>query len=284
MAARRFPPRSALFLDVLLTAGFVQVVFFFSKNYVVLLLGAIFGVISRQPLPLLTINTAMNFGFLQRPATKLGPSAPSRSVSSASSCGQKIGSLVSASLGSLHALDLTHSPFTVLVWYQVLGFVGLALGSVWAGSLVTALEDRHSTHNAYRFVFLLYAVIAAFKIVLSLCMSKYAELNHPPFLKPGPVGSDSPPPPDGIYGGDDDDFAERRPLIDRTKSSTPCVDDGISKFDSPEDPTDPPATLPLPQLVFVCFLFSMDSFASSLIPGPLESLYRSYRSKLTTLP
>ncbi|GAA5920280.1 hypothetical protein JCM1841_003019 [Sporobolomyces salmonicolor] len=215
--------------------GLSGVVFFFSKNYVVLLLGAIFGVIS-----------------------------PS---------GNEVGPFSAVEVGILSQLVRAEDRVFVLVWYQVLGFVGLALGSVWAGSLVTALEDRHSTHNAYRFVFLLYAVIAAFKIILSLCMSKYAELNHPPFLKPGAVGSDSPPPPDGIYGGDDDDFAERRPLIDRTKSSTPCADDGISKFDSPEDPTDPPATLPLPQLVFVCFLFSMDSFASSLIPASYVSYY-----------
>ncbi|GAA5862273.1 hypothetical protein JCM1840_001703 [Sporobolomyces johnsonii] len=213
--------------------GVSGAVFFFSKNYVVLLLGAIFGVIS-----------------------------PS---------GNEVGPFSAVEVGILSQLVRAEDRVFILVWYQVLGFVGLALGSIWTGSLVTALENRHSTHNAYRFVFLVYAVIAAIKIVLSLCLSKYTELNHPPFPKPGFVASDSPAPSDN--DDYDDDLAERRPLIDRTESLTPRANGGVPKFDSPKDSTDQPATLPVLRLLFVCFLFSIDSFASSLIPASYVSYY-----------
>lgn len=159
--------------------------------------------------------------------------------------------------------------------YQVLGFVGLALGSVASGSLVTALERGNSTLESYRFVFGCYGAIALVKVVLSLAMSPFAELDHPSF----------PDRRDAVLEDDSDDetlvgttpteqspllAVPDRPLAGRTASTTPHVVDPSTKIDVPS-PT--ASSLPLVRLLIVVALFSVDSFASSLTPASYVSLY-----------
>ncbi|BGP41409.1 hypothetical protein JCM10449v2_005389 [Rhodotorula kratochvilovae] len=221
-------------------------VFYFSRSYIVLLLAATFGVIS-----------------------------PS---------GNEVGPFSSVEVGILSQLVQPEDRVFVLMHYQVLGFVGLALGSVWSGWLVTALERDNGTHESYRFVFACYGAIALVKVLLSLAMTPYAELEHPPFPDRAPLIE--PVRPDNASEETlSNSPSERapllaipqRPLAGRTASSTPFVVNPSTKLDFSSSPTSPTATtppsLPLFRLLIVVALFSVDSFASSLTPASYVSLY-----------
>lgn len=171
----------------------------------------------------------------------------------------------------------------VLMHYQILGFVGLALGSLVSGSVISHLEKDTSSHEACRFVFLAYGCIGLAKVALSLFMTPYTELDHPHFPEryvESPHASDS----------EDTDVEEdttaderrpliaKRPLIDRTASSTPQAVTTATKLSLPDfDESEEQSTLPLLSLVVIVLLFSIDSFASSLTPASYVSLY--FKSK-----
>ncbi|GAA5904824.1 hypothetical protein JCM8208_001368 [Rhodotorula glutinis] len=224
--------------------------FYLSRSYTVLLLAATFGVIS-----------------------------PS---------GNEVGPFSSVEISTLSQLVQPEDRVFVLMNYQVLGFVGLALGSVASGSLVTALERDNSTHESYRFVFACYGAIALIKVILSLAMTPFAELDHPPFPVRG-----------GAYEHDESDdetltgtpteqspllAVPGRPLVGRTSSTTPHVVDPSTKLDMPHSSTSA-SSLPLVRLLLVVALFSVDSFASSLTPASYVSLYFKsiYHASISTI-
>lgn len=172
---------------------------------------------------------------------------------------------------------------SLLMFYQVLGFVGgeasrpfwgkvhavrllmrrltlfaVACGNALAGIIVSYLEKHgHSTVDAYRGVFVAYSCVAAIKIVLSFAMTNFTEVDHPPIPErtssPEPTRADS----------------ERQPLLRGQESSQPATE---SILDPPTIP-EPPPGLPLGRLVTLAAIFSLDSFASSLIPLSFISYY-----------
>ncbi|GAA5825018.1 hypothetical protein JCM11251_006065 [Rhodosporidiobolus azoricus] len=209
--------------------GLSGLVFFLSTSYVPLLLAATFGVIS-----------------------------PS---------GNEVGPFSAVENSVLSQLVGAEDRIFILMWYQVLGFVGLAAGSICAGQLVS--DDREG-HEAYRVVFVVYALCATVGLGLTLFMTSAAELDHP--------ASDALPSNRGLNPGSptvpvlDNVSSERRPLLDRTASSTPYVNAPATKVaiaPTEEDPASPS----LLRLLFVAVLFSVDSFASSLTPASYVSFY-----------
>ncbi|GAA5850346.1 hypothetical protein JCM5353_004355 [Sporobolomyces roseus] len=207
------------------------IAFALSRNYILLLLSAIFGVIS-----------------------------PS---------GNECGPFSSIEVTIISELVSPANRVYVLVWYQILGFVGLALGSILSGVAISGLERRHSTLQSYRAVFVFYSIVALIKIVLSLSLSNLTEAKqHGYEIVAAVEGDDEIEEPSDLDGDD----SECRPLLDRS-TSTPRVD--VKSFDKDEEEVDTPSRLPMLRLAFTCLLFSIDSFASSLIPASYVSYYFS---------
>lgn len=108
--------------------------------------------------------------------------------------------------------------------------------------------------------------MAVLKVVLSLQMSIYTELEHPSILvKVVPAAAQVDP--------------ERQLLLDAT--STAIAEEQVDVVDNTavETPSHPLAFQPLPllRLAYLCILFSMDSFASSLIPTSFVAYYFQLR-------
>ncbi|GAA6050478.1 hypothetical protein NBRC10513_008143 [Rhodotorula toruloides] len=244
-------------------SGFV---FFLSGRFIVLLLAATFGVISpcvasrSRPSSSTTLDNNAN------------PSYTSRRS------GNEVGPFSSVEVGMLSQLVQPEDRIYVLMHYQILGFVGLALGSLVSGAVISHLEKGASSHEAYRFVFLAYGCIGLVKVALSLFMTPYTELDHPHFperLVDSPEASE-----DEETDVDDEPTCDerqsliaKRPLIDRTASSTPQAVITTTKLTLGDLDDAEESALPLLSLVFIVLLFSVDSFASSLTPASYVSLY-----------
>ncbi|GAA6028615.1 hypothetical protein JCM8097_007311 [Rhodosporidiobolus ruineniae] len=126
--------------------------FYYSSNFVVLLLAAIFGIISP------TGNETGPFSALEQ-----------------------------AALSQLTSQD---GRVYVLMWHQVLGFFGISAGNVLTGFIVSMGEKLgKSPQEAYRRVFLAYAGIGALKVLLSLIMTRAVEVDHPPFPTQEPTSA-----------------------------------------------------------------------------------------------
>ncbi|GAA5833594.1 hypothetical protein JCM3766R1_002583 [Sporobolomyces carnicolor] len=211
--------RRMLALGAFLMGG-SGLVFYTSSSFVPILIAAIFGIIS-----------------------------PS---------GNEIGPFAALEQSMVSQLTTPDGRVSLLMFYQVLGFVGVACGNALAGIIVSYLEKHgHSTVDAYRGVFVAYSCVAAIKIVLSFAMTNFTEVDHPPIPErtssPEPTRADS----------------ERQPLLRGQESSQPATE---SILDPPTIP-EPPPGLPLGRLVTLAAIFSLDSFASSLIPLSFISYY-----------
>ncbi|BGP17666.1 hypothetical protein JCM10213v2_005704 [Rhodosporidiobolus nylandii] len=135
---------------------------------------------------------------------------------------------------------------------RVLGFFGISVGNILTGWIVQAAEGAgQSTSEAYRQVFLGYAVVSAIKVVLSLAMTRNVEIDHPPFNVP----------PSSHPVGD----SERQPLLQNSRAPESATSTASAILDPPALPPVPPS-LPLGRLIALCAIFALDSFASSLIP------------------
>ncbi|GAA5886361.1 hypothetical protein JCM16303_002511 [Sporobolomyces ruberrimus] len=212
--------RRMLALGSVLMGG-AGIAFYYSTSFVVLLLAAVFGIIS-----------------------------PS---------GNEIGPFAALEQSMMSQLTTPDGRVSLLMWYQVLGFVGVATGNALAGIIVSVLEERGaSTVSAYKGVFWAYALVAAVKIVLSFTMSRHTEVDHPPVPTRStlaPSSADS----------------EREPLLESTQARRPPAEEE-SLLDPPSIPVPPPG-LPLTRLVVLAAIFALDSFASSLIPLSFISFY-----------
>lgn len=144
--------------------------------------------------------------------------------------------------------------------YQVLGFVGTALGNLTSGWIVNGVSNSgHSLHQAYRAVFWVYAIVGGVKMVLSLMLTDRTELR-------------SVPPPDPPTQSD-----ERAPLLPNLSSSSSASSGPLAR--SPDDDTTlrPSNRFPVTRLVSLCILFGFDSFASALIPASFIAYYLNIR-------
>lgn len=168
--------------------------------------------------------------------------------------GNETGPFSAIEVGMLSQLVNPDARVFVLMWYQVAGFVGTSLGAISSGWLVTMLlKSGWQTIVAYRAVFLAYTVASGVKIVLSLSLTPQTELAT---SKNAAV-----PQAQAV-----DNVDERQPLLQEPREST--VNAAILPPDEPVLPR-----LPLGRLVALCFIFSLDSFASSVLPNSYISYY-----------
>ncbi|KAK9349858.1 major facilitator superfamily domain-containing protein [Lipomyces doorenjongii] len=77
-----------------------------------------------------------------------------------------------------HLSDLT-TRSELYAWYNLLGGVGLAIGTISGGWIVQILQDNYawSALASFRFIFALYSIIAALKLLASLLLSSSVDLN-----------------------------------------------------------------------------------------------------------
>lgn len=189
-------------------------VFAFSENYIVLLAAAICGIIS-----------------------------PS---------GNEVGPFSALEQAMMSQLTVAEGRVSLLMWYQVLGFVGITAGNTMTGIIVRVTEKMGKPIlSAYRGVFLAYAIIALCKVLLSFIMTRHAEVDHPPV--PARDGQATPARREGD--------GERQPLL----RENPVLD--------PPAETPPAPKLPIGRLVALCLVFSLDAFAGALGPLSFISYY-----------
>ncbi|BGP56446.1 hypothetical protein JCM8202_001814 [Rhodotorula sphaerocarpa] len=234
--------------------------FVFARGYGVLLVAATLGVISpsgNEVGPFSSLETAM--------LSQLAPA------------GEPLAQLLPFSRSPSDA-----SP-ELLMYYQLLGFLGLALGSVASGLIIGNLQKRLSRVDAYRTVFAAYAAIGVLKIILSVLLTRQTELE-----KAAPRDGDV-----GDVGGSSEreSVGERQPLLPtgpplRSSVSTPHVEVPTRPVDTPEPSSaSPPPGVPLWRLAVVVALFAVDAFASSLTPASYVALFleRIYRASIETV-
>ncbi|GAA6013743.1 hypothetical protein JCM11491_005083 [Sporobolomyces phaffii] len=232
--ADRVGRRKVLAIGSMMMAG-SGVAFASSSSYVFLLVSAIFGVISTS--------------------------------------GNECGPFSSIEVTIISQLVQPASRVYVLMHYQILGFVGLALGSVLSGAALSALEGSYSPLASYRTVFAFYSGIACIKIGLSLSLSQLSEVEQTEFPPVKPTLAETENEARQTLtveietNGHDSD--ERRPLLH--SASTPRLE--VKLPTEINDAAGSSSSLPVVQLALTCCLFSIDSFASSLIPASYVSLY-----------
>lgn len=160
----------------------------------------------------------------------------------------------------------THSWLSqILMHYQLLGFVGLALGSVGSGFAIAHLQAHSSVDTAYRTVFAMYASAGFIKILMSGCLTDATELEK-------------------RDQGVSDPSDERRPLLPTTPTirpsrSSPHIDVLVSPNSRPSK--SPPRL----RLGLVIALFGVDAFASSFTPASYVALFlqRLYGASIETI-
>lgn len=134
----------------------------------------------------------------------------------------------------------------VLMWHQVLGFLGISLGNALTGFVVSSAERSGKTgSDSYRNVFLAYAIIAGVKIILSFLLTRTVEVDYSP-----PIQADD--------------------------NTVPLLQDEESEAESEirlPPPAPAPTPLPIGRLVALCLLFGLDAFASSLAPLSFVSYF-----------
>ncbi|SGZ21034.1 BQ5605_C021g09324 [Microbotryum silenes-dioicae] len=217
------------------------VVFHYSSSYVPLLLAAIIGIISPT--------------------------------------GNEVGPFSAVETGMLSQLVEPEARVYVLMWYQFLGFVGTSVGSVCSGALVTSLErSGRSLVTAYRAVFYLYTATALLKIVLSLALTSYTEVDHPPITARSSTSAVTST--TTRVAGDGAIDPERQPLL--SEQASPSV---VTAVLDPPPQAEIKARLPIVRLALLSILFSIDSFASSLAPLSFTSYYLrlAYDAPLSTI-
>lgn len=120
---------------------FSGIVFFFSRDYWVLLLASVFGVIS-----------------------------PS---------GNEIGPFRAVEESILAQLTVKEKRSDIFAWYTLFGTAGAAVGTFTSGWVVQALENSWNRESAYRAVFLIYAALGVTKLVLTFLLSPATEVEQP---------------------------------------------------------------------------------------------------------
>ncbi|KAK4046621.1 hypothetical protein OIO90_006491 [Microbotryomycetes sp. JL221] len=183
--------------------------------------------------------------------------------------GNEIGPFVAVEIGILSQLVRPDARVFILTHHSVIGFVGTSVGALLSGWIVPALEHQGQGPVAsFQAVYLIYTIAALVKFALSLAMSPACELDYA--LK-SPVTTPTPQP---SSVGDQGANNERQPLLDGLRDDSPSqaaqsVADAV--LSPPDEIVRPP--LPLMRLAVLCVIFSLDSFASSVLPQSFISYY-----------
>ena len=144
-------------------------VFATSHNYVVLLLAAMFGVITPSYVTPQRL-AALAWGWI-----RVGHLLTRFSLSS----GNEIGPFRPIEESILAQLTEPEDRSTVYAWYFTLSGLALALGNLTCGWSSQALQDHlgWSPMSSFRFMFCIYAAAGLFNSVVAMALSRDAELQ-----------------------------------------------------------------------------------------------------------
>ncbi|KAG0145255.1 hypothetical protein CROQUDRAFT_658936 [Cronartium quercuum f. sp. fusiforme G11] len=169
--------------------------------------------------------------------------------------GNEVGPFSAVEVGMLSQLVEPASRVHILMWYQVLGFVGTSLGNLSSGWIIqTVLDSGRSLDLAYRAVFWAYGSVGLLKMVLSLMMTHQTELHSAPDFTPALRSSS--------------ENTEAAPN-ERT-SLLPALDEPANPI---EENSNPEIAFPIASLISLSSLFAIDSFASALIPSSFMAYF-----------
>ncbi|KAF2097068.1 MFS general substrate transporter [Rhizodiscina lignyota] len=235
MAADHFGRRRTLVLTSAL-AILSSVVFAISGNYYILLLAAILGVISPS-------------------GTEIGPD---RAIEE---------SIIAQLAEENRRTDL-------YTWYNTLSMLGAALGIAVSGLMVGFVREKlgGTAIQAYRSIFWLNAILAFIKAILALLLSKRCE-------RPAEDCTPASTSENGIIAESPTrEIDETEPLLQQVgRTSEPCNGPDLPQVElQPKNhwsrlwPFSKDSTL---TILLLCGLFSLDSFASGLVPYSLINLY-----------
>ncbi|KAK9234355.1 major facilitator superfamily domain-containing protein [Lipomyces kononenkoae] len=197
--------------------------------------------------------------------------------------GNEIGPFKTIEESTLAHLANLETRSELYAWYNLLGGIGLALGTVSSGWIVQILQDNYgwSTIGSFRCIFVLYSLVAAVKFLTSILLSSKVE-QHAKHSQSEEGESD------------DMDSQEEDPLLDSLSNSE--TEDLMSSVQSDQQPgplSEPPASTSskarwkgiVPKLssqsrkavLPLLLLFSIDSFASGIASQSWISYYFSER-------
>ncbi|KAK8215249.1 hypothetical protein M8818_002261 [Zalaria obscura] len=146
----------------------------------------------------------------------------------------------------------------IFAWYVVFGTLGTSLGALGCGWVTNAIITGGRTDvEAYRFVFLIYAVIGLVKAMITLMLSPSCEAEPP---KPPSTNAEE----------------SRGFLAQGQASNTPPSTQQKSKWAVAQ--LSPASRRTLLKL---CALFSVDSLASGMVPTSLVSYYISRKFSIS---
>ncbi|KAK9365189.1 major facilitator superfamily domain-containing protein [Lipomyces kononenkoae] len=221
----------------------------------------------------ITFTYASNFWILLTAAV-FGVISPS---------GSEIGPFKTIEESTMAHLANLETRSELYAWYNLLGGIGLALGTASGGWIVQILQDNYgwSDIGSFRCIFVLYSIVAALKFLTSILLSSKVD-RHVNTSQDDERGSDDmdSQEEDQLLSGQIDD--ETEDLITTVESDQQLGQSGeVSKSSSssnfwkgmiPKLSTQSRrAVLPL------LFLFSIDSFASGIASQSWLSYYFSER-------
>lgn len=217
------------------------IVFAWSGNYWVLLLAAIFGVIS-----------------------------PS---------GNEIGPFRAVEESTLAHLTAAEGRSDVFAWYVVLGTIGTSVGMGSCGWIIERLKSKGwEERDAYRVTFCMYAGIGVLKGLLTLVLSSRCEAEQEPGREYQPVQQQDQDDEQNVEllrrGGSEDDNDDG----DRDPSQKPLPPPPPPPSPPPKPAAKKNAFSQLSSktrgtLLKLCLLFSIDSLASGMVPYSLINFY-----------
>ncbi|KAK9320535.1 major facilitator superfamily domain-containing protein [Lipomyces orientalis] len=231
----------------------------------------------------ITFSYASNFWILLSAAV-FGVISPS---------GSEIGPFKTIEESTLaHLSDLT-TRSDLYAWYNLLGGVGLAIGTISGGWIVQILQDYYawSALASFRCIFVMYSIIAVLKLLASLLLSSKVELHmtaaqHEDLDDYDSDGEENPLLENSLPGNADNisnDPALRVDVPENVESTTVSTD--CHRQQPVTSSTTKSWRRIFPQLssqswkivLQLVFLFSIDSFASGIATQSWLSYYFSER-------
>ena len=171
--------------------------------------------------------------------------------------GNEIGPFKAIEESTLAQLTPTDVRSDIFTWYTLLGSAGTASGTIVCGWIVQGLlsSNKWNEIGAYRVIFKIYAALGLLKLLLSLVLSEKCE-PEPPKQGYQEVVEMNDADAEGLLSDSDDDSnndtkqqLKPQPVQQKRKSIWPAI--------SKESCT---------TLIKLCLLFSVDCFASGLVP------------------
>lgn len=195
--------------------------------------------------------------------------------------GNEIGPFRAVEESTIAHLSEAATRSDVFAWYVVVGTLGTAGGSLASGWTTQALQTGGWTEMAsFRLVFWLYAAIGLVKAAISLRLSPACEQSETAVQKEEEHEMDS-------------HESEQRPMLDDSDDDDhEQRDTHAPKSESPPRPPEKKKKAKLAimnlssasrkTLLKLCALFSIDSFASGMVPGSLVAFFMNRKFALPT--